>query len=291
MIPDAAQLFAVLQNTGTTIKLFYVKEGAVEKAVQEMPNDVPSILSIMRMYHAMTLAQGEPTYRDVSCLCTAKPNLTCECFNAKHFMFIIRRLVPWPEVRCMHKIGVNRFLWSAHDDMLWYLFQDVLCIIPPLKPVAGRFMEINKGLGQTKEGLLEKARQVCFHTKTLTHTYAFIHISHMFLLPSVHSCYFLVFFSKQNKNKDTPLFQLCLAHHLSICLINYMIWNLINLRFESPWKCKNGYGSFEKYNLRVYTGIFSHKYQLFENVTSHFCKINTSGVNQEISWHVFKHTF
>lgn len=54
MIPDAAKLFAMLQNTEKTIKLFYVKEGAVEKAVQEMPNDVPPVPSIRRMHQAAT---------------------------------------------------------------------------------------------------------------------------------------------------------------------------------------------------------------------------------------------
>ena len=40
-IPDAAELFAVLQNTETTIKLFFDSEEEVEQAVLEMPKDLP----------------------------------------------------------------------------------------------------------------------------------------------------------------------------------------------------------------------------------------------------------
>lgn len=55
-IPDAAELFAMLQKTETTIKLFIVDEEAVEKAIQEMPNDWSPIPLTMRMHQAMTLA-------------------------------------------------------------------------------------------------------------------------------------------------------------------------------------------------------------------------------------------
>ena len=46
------------------------------------------------------------------------------------------------EVRFMQKIGVNRFFWPARDDILWYLFEDIVCIIPPTRAVTGRHMEI-----------------------------------------------------------------------------------------------------------------------------------------------------
>ena len=48
------------------------------------------------------------------------------------------------EVRCMQKIGVNRFFWPAREDILWYQFEDIVCIIPPPRPVTGRHMEIEK---------------------------------------------------------------------------------------------------------------------------------------------------
>ncbi|XP_070408481.1 uncharacterized protein [Nothobranchius furzeri] len=185
-IPHAAKFFDVLQKTETTIKLFFVNEEAVEKAVQEMPNDVPSIPSTMRIHQVVTLAQGELTYRDISCLCTTRQNLTCKCFNAKSFTLDHQQAalrateIMWQssdivgkwcvvkydddiypgvitdtsethvEVRCMHKIGVNRFFWPARKDLLWYLFEDILCIIPPLRQVTSRYMAIEKGgLGPT----------------------------------------------------------------------------------------------------------------------------------------------
>ncbi|XP_062319382.1 uncharacterized protein LOC134022109 [Osmerus eperlanus] len=179
-IPDAAELFAVLQETNTKIKLFFVSEEAVDKAVSEMPNDVPPVPSTMRIHQVVSQAHGELIYRDVSCLCTATQNLNCRV-NAKHFKFSNKQTAPmaptvtevqWQspevvgkwcvlkydgdmypgvitdtsethvEVRCMQKIGVNRFFWPARDDILWYLFEDIVCIIPPTRAVTGRHMEI-----------------------------------------------------------------------------------------------------------------------------------------------------
>ncbi len=48
------------------------------------------------------------------------------------------------EVRCMQKIGVNGFFWPAREGILWYFFEDIVCFIPPLGPVTGRHMEIEK---------------------------------------------------------------------------------------------------------------------------------------------------
>ncbi|XP_028254033.1 uncharacterized protein LOC114441699 isoform X2 [Parambassis ranga] len=181
-IPDAAELFSALQKTDTTIKLFFVKEEAVEKAVSMMPNNVPPIPSTMRMHQAVTLTHGKLMYRDVSCLCSETQNLKCECFNTKHFVFnqqaapgtLTDTEVLWQnpdvvgkwcvlkyegdlypgiimdtsethiQVRCMQKIGVNRFFWPAREDIMWYLFEDIVSLIPPTKPVTGRHMEIEK---------------------------------------------------------------------------------------------------------------------------------------------------
>lgn len=50
------------------------------------------------------------------------------------------------KVTCMHKIGRNPFFWPNHEDSLWYLFNDVLRIIPQPTPVTGRHGEINKDI-------------------------------------------------------------------------------------------------------------------------------------------------
>ncbi|MGH0152464.1 UNVERIFIED_CONTAM: hypothetical protein FKN15_059111 [Acipenser sinensis] len=48
------------------------------------------------------------------------------------------------QVKCMHRVGSNRFFWPVHDDILWYLFDDVLEIIPPPQPVTSCHVEILK---------------------------------------------------------------------------------------------------------------------------------------------------
>ncbi|KAK0133284.1 hypothetical protein N1851_031198 [Merluccius polli] len=50
------------------------------------------------------------------------------------------------QVKCMSNIGVNRFFWPLKDDLLWYLFEDVLRIIPPPKAVTSRHVEIDRDI-------------------------------------------------------------------------------------------------------------------------------------------------
>lgn len=155
-IPGAAELYSALQKSGTSVKLFFVDEQDIDRAVQGMPNDLPPLPSTMKMHQAVTLAYGEVSYRDVSCMCTAAQNLHCECFDAKHFTFTHSQAVPtastditelqrpeavgqwcilkydgdlYPgvitdmsethvEVRSMAKVGVNRFFWPARDSVV-----------------------------------------------------------------------------------------------------------------------------------------------------------------------------
>ncbi len=44
----------------------------------------------------------------------------------------------------MHRIGVNRFFWPQQDDVLWYLHEDVIRMIPPPTSVTSRHMEIDR---------------------------------------------------------------------------------------------------------------------------------------------------
>lgn len=183
-IPDAAVLFSELQKTGSKVQCFFVDEQTVDQAIAKMPQDLPAVPSTMRLHQVVTVAPGEMMYRNVSCICTTMQNLTCECFNPKPFTFKKQNmtstepsLLPQPqwqdpevvgkwcvvryegdlypgivtdtsethvEVRCMQKIGQNRYFWPAREDILWYLFEDIVCHIPPPKPVTGRHMEIDK---------------------------------------------------------------------------------------------------------------------------------------------------
>ena len=197
-IPDASVLFAVLSKTDTTIKLFFVEQEAIDRAVSEMPNDVPPSPSTMKMHQAVTLGPGERTYRDVSCLCTARQYLSCECFNTKHFIFNQEKAPKTTEnqwqipevvgkwcvlkydsqlypgiitdisnthvkVCCMKRIGANRFYWPAREDIIWYPFEDILCTIPPARQVTARYMEIDKDVWAKLETASEK-RQGKFYS-------------------------------------------------------------------------------------------------------------------------------
>lgn len=50
------------------------------------------------------------------------------------------------QVKCMSRIGANRFFWPLRDDILWYLFQDVLRMIPAPKAVTSRHVEIEPAI-------------------------------------------------------------------------------------------------------------------------------------------------
>ncbi len=50
------------------------------------------------------------------------------------------------QVKCMSRIGANRFFWPLRDDVLWYLFEDVLRLIPPPKAVTSRHVEIDAAI-------------------------------------------------------------------------------------------------------------------------------------------------
>lgn len=49
-------------------------------------------------------------------------------------------------VKCMHRIGNNRFFWPLREDVLWYLHEDIIRIIPPPASVTLRHVEIDKDI-------------------------------------------------------------------------------------------------------------------------------------------------
>lgn len=48
------------------------------------------------------------------------------------------------QVKCMHRVGENRFFWPLREDRHWYPFEDMLTIIPPPQNVTSRYMAIAK---------------------------------------------------------------------------------------------------------------------------------------------------
>ena len=87
-IINAYELFKALSETDTSIKLYFIENEAVEQALQRMPSTIPPVPGTMRIHQVITLARGEITYRDVSCMCSTNGKLECECWNTKHFSFV-----------------------------------------------------------------------------------------------------------------------------------------------------------------------------------------------------------
>lgn len=53
-----------------------------------MPSTIPPVPGTMQIHQVITLAQGEITSRDVSCMCSTYGKLECECWNTNHFSFV-----------------------------------------------------------------------------------------------------------------------------------------------------------------------------------------------------------
>ncbi|CAK6957330.1 hypothetical protein KUCAC02_023592, partial [Scomber scombrus] len=50
------------------------------------------------------------------------------------------------QVKCMHSGGPNEFYWPIHDDVIWYLYDDVLRFIPAPLPITGRHVVIQSDI-------------------------------------------------------------------------------------------------------------------------------------------------
>lgn len=181
-IPDVRSLFEALTKKETTIKLFYVEEEDVEKVVQAISQNIPLVPSMMRLHQVVTLARDNLICRDISCMCAPMKRLNCECYSSQVFTFHLDQTptqpsaVDWTnsevigkwcvvrydddifpgivmatdesyaQVKCMHRIGENRFFWPAREDALWYLHDDVIRFIPAPLPVTARHMEIQRDI-------------------------------------------------------------------------------------------------------------------------------------------------
>ncbi|KAJ8356910.1 hypothetical protein SKAU_G00197040 [Synaphobranchus kaupii] len=67
-IPNVEHLFKALVDTNTAVKLFYVEEAVVDKAIKEMPQGLPVVPSTMRIHQLITCQPGKLTNRGVCCL-------------------------------------------------------------------------------------------------------------------------------------------------------------------------------------------------------------------------------
>ncbi len=148
--------------------------------MKDIPDSIPQVPSTMWIHQVVTTSPGHMLYRDVSCMCTVDKILQCTCYNTKTFRFntpstpTTEEIERGPEViqkccvmkydgdiypgiitaideaqvqvRCMHRVGVNRFFWPTREDMIWYMFDDVICFIHPPQPVTTRHHEIHKDI-------------------------------------------------------------------------------------------------------------------------------------------------
>lgn len=180
-IPNAQELYKALRETSTSVKLFYVNNEAVEKAIERMPGQIPTVPATMKIHQVVTVTPGEILYREVSCMCSTHKQLKCQCFTTQHFSFnkkassvpadiswdrnemigkwcvlkydndlypgiILNKDETHVQVKCMHRVGNNRFFWPSKEDTLWYLFDDILQLIEEPQPVTSRHVEIQKNV-------------------------------------------------------------------------------------------------------------------------------------------------
>lgn len=188
-IPNAELFFNALVDEETSVKLFYISADNVDEATKNMPDRLPVVPSTMSIHQVVTVSPGQISYRDVSCLCSTRQTLECQCYNTKTFTFEVQATaptqkdnsqkqlkIPWQnsdiigqwcalkydnniypgiiqkvnethvEVKCMHRVGVNRFFWPTRGDVLWYLHEDIIRMIPPPTSVTSRHMEIDRDI-------------------------------------------------------------------------------------------------------------------------------------------------
>lgn len=159
-IPDAAELFAVLQETQQSSCFLSAKHQLRTQRCLMMCHQFCPLWGLIRYCPEPV----ENSYTGTSAACAQQHKIwTVGALMQSISISTSSRLPPclpqWQrfspgvitdtsethvEVRCVQKIGINRFFWPAHEDILWYLFEDIVCIIPPLKPVTGRHMEMNR---------------------------------------------------------------------------------------------------------------------------------------------------
>ncbi|KAJ8009770.1 hypothetical protein DPEC_G00067670 [Dallia pectoralis] len=92
-ISTAKHIFNALVNTNTAVKIFYIEEATVERPYSRCHNDSRCTMHYADSpgHHAST---RKLTYCDVSCLCSTRQILQCQCYQAKAFNFKVNSAVP-----------------------------------------------------------------------------------------------------------------------------------------------------------------------------------------------------
>ena len=58
----------------------------------------------------------------------------------------------------MMKVGKNRYKWPIKDDVLWYDYDEVVSLIPALKPVPKRHVQIEPTLWSMIVGVVDRSQ-------------------------------------------------------------------------------------------------------------------------------------
>lgn len=142
-IPDAEQISEALGKTDTRLRLFFVKikkSPNIDDAMIKMPKQIPPLPGTMRGHKVVTLG---PEYIKTSAACAHQFNCQWQwdnpdligkwCivnYNNNFYPGVINIQKMHAQVKCIHCVGKNRFFWPHQDDILWYLLEDILDLIP-----------------------------------------------------------------------------------------------------------------------------------------------------------------
>ncbi|KAL4005767.1 hypothetical protein ACER0C_005480 [Sarotherodon galilaeus] len=165
-IPDAEELFRALSETNTSVKLFFVKrEDVITVAPGElMVRDVSCMCTTRKQFNCkcfntkcFTFSQkiktavsqtgsGRNPEKEIQ---WESPELIGKWCILRYdddlYPGVILNIqTTQVQVKCMHRVGSNGFFWLHQDDILWYLFDDVLELIPPPQAVTRRHVEVLK---------------------------------------------------------------------------------------------------------------------------------------------------
>ncbi len=86
-VPNAKALYTALQNSGTSVKLFFISDTDLQEqtAHLNLPGNLIPIPGTMRIHQLILTSQGHIQYRDVSC--KDHPGDACGCEGLKAFIF------------------------------------------------------------------------------------------------------------------------------------------------------------------------------------------------------------
>ena len=84
-LPNAEAVYDALLGTGTSVKLFYVPESAIQEMDKVVPKHLVPIPGTMTIHQVISSKPFHIMYRDLGCTCSE--SMCCACFDVKHFRF------------------------------------------------------------------------------------------------------------------------------------------------------------------------------------------------------------